>query len=72
MAQIIIDVDDAHVNRVLDAFANEFGWNAGLGVTKAQFAKSKVASWIKLIVKQNEIKLAQLSAATAITDTTVS
>jgi hypothetical protein len=54
MATMTINLPDAHANRIIDAFAVQYGWSAGLGVTKAQFAKSKVIEFIKDTVKHAE------------------
>lgn len=69
MAQIIIDIPDAALTRVRDAFAAEFGWNADLGVTKAQFAKAQLAEYVKQIVRNYEGNLAAGTARKASDDT---
>lgn len=47
MAQVVINIPDDKVNNILDAFADQFGWNAELGITKASFAKNKIINYIK-------------------------
>jgi hypothetical protein len=54
MAVISLTIPSAWDNRVLDAFANVYGWNASLGVSKAQFAKQKLIDHIKDVVIMNE------------------
>jgi len=54
MAQLNITFPDGVANRVLDAFAATFGYDPGLGVTKAQFAKQQVVEFIKETVKSHE------------------
>lgn len=64
MAQLIIDIPDAQIERVKDAFATHFSWD-GQG-SKAAFVKKMTANWIKQIVKDEEIKQAQLAAANTV------
>lgn len=47
MAQIAITIPDNVVNEVLDSFADKYGWKAEMGITKANFARKKVADYIK-------------------------
>lgn len=65
MAQIILDIPDNKVNDILDAFATQYGWNVGMGVTKAIFAKTKVIEYVKGVYKtQLGITLNQQSHTT--------
>lgn len=59
MAQINFTIPDDKINRVLDAFANSFGYQAGQGQTKAQFAKAKIRDYIREIVVRSEGRAAQ-------------
>lgn len=54
MARITITIPDDVVSEVLDAFADKYGWNAGMGITKANFARQKVADYIKAIYIENK------------------
>lgn len=60
MAQLVIDFPDSIRNRVLDAFASTYGYQATLQdgtpnpQTKAQFAKAQVARFVKEVVKGYE------------------
>lgn len=65
MAQIIIEIPDTHAAEVRDAFADIFGWTDQLGVTKTQFAKQKVADFVKQIYKQYKVSLASNAATQA-------
>jgi hypothetical protein len=47
MAQITITIPDNVVSEVLDAFADKYGWTPEMGITKANFARKKVADYIK-------------------------
>jgi hypothetical protein len=58
MANIQVSVPDAVINRVLDAFATQYGWKATSGLTKAQFARRVVADFVKAVVKGYEARLA--------------
>lgn len=62
MASISITVPDAQVNRVLDAFAGTFDYNADTDGTKAQFARAQVAKFAKDIVKSYEAHIAAETA----------
>ena len=49
MAQITIDIPDNVVTDLLDAFADKYGWNPEMGITKANFGRKKVADYVKAI-----------------------
>lgn len=57
MAQIAITIPDNVVNEVLDAFAYKYGWNAGMGITKANFARQKVADYIKAVYIEDKDRI---------------
>lgn len=57
MAQITIIIPDNVVAEVLDAFANKYGWTAELGITKANFARQKVADYIKAIYIEDKDRI---------------
>ena len=63
MAQLVIDIPDDKVADVLDAFAVQYNWNPGLG-TKAQFARNKVAEYVKSIYVLQQAKVAANMAKT--------
>lgn len=64
MASININIPDEQVQRVLDAFAHRYGWQAQLmespGVfipnpeSKVAFAKRQVAAWIRRETEEYE------------------
>lgn len=59
MAQIVIDIPDAALTRVRDAFAARYGYPPFIdGVanpqTKAQFAKAQIADFVKQTVSDYE------------------
>ncbi len=58
MASITIDVPDAVVPRCLNAIAATTGWTANSGFTKAQWAKKVIATYVKSIVTQYEVRQA--------------
>lgn len=66
MAQIIINIPDADLPRVLNAFSNEYGYDRyveeGGSLGKAAFAKSKVVNFIKDVVKVHEHRNAVTAA----------
>jgi hypothetical protein len=76
MAQIVVDVPDAVVPRVLDAFAATYAYNPGSGLTKAQFAKQRLAAYVKQVTVAYEATrdaeaARQTSTQTATTDIAV-
>ena len=64
MATIQIEVPDAQVPRVLEAFAVSFGYDPASGLTKAQFAKKQTAQWVREVTLGYE----RQKAMAAITD----
>jgi hypothetical protein len=58
-------VPDVVLPRVLDAFAGTYHYNAATDGTKAQFAKRKVADYLKGIVNSYEVQLAADAAVAA-------
>lgn len=71
MAEITINVPDAVVPRVLDAFADEFGYDPEIDGTKAAFAKQRLASYVKQIVVNHEAETAARQAQTAACDAAI-
>lgn len=59
MAQLTITIPDADLNRILDAFANQFNYNSATDGTKAQFARTQVIRFIRTTVKDSEGKAAK-------------
>lgn len=65
MAQIIIDIPDASVQRVLDAFAATYGYDPIAFPehgTRVQFAKRQVAKYIRMVTFTYEQRIAQKQA----------
>jgi hypothetical protein len=62
MAQITIEIPDAYATRVVEAFAQTYGWTADSGLTKTQFAKKQVAEFIKNVFKHYEAHIASNQA----------
>lgn len=65
MPQITINVPDDQVTRINDAFAARNSWVPGSGITKTQNAKQQVIAFIRDVVKQREIFLAEEAARTS-------
>lgn len=53
-ATLTLTIPSAQVNRVLNAFAMQYRWSPGLGVTKQQFAKQQIIAFIFATVKKQE------------------
>lgn len=68
MAQIVFDIPDDKIPRILDAFADVFGFVPGQGTTKAQFAKHKIRDYIREIVVRSELAEANKQTAKNIQD----
>ncbi len=58
MATISVNIPDAVLPRVLDAFATAYNYNAEKDGTKADFAQTQVARFITDIVSANEAQMA--------------
>lgn len=59
MAQIILTVPDAQVNRVQDAVTARHGWVSGSGLTKTQFVKKYLVDTLIADVKFMEAQTAR-------------
>jgi hypothetical protein len=70
LATITINIPDAVVQRVLDAFADRYCWTAESGLTKAQFAKAVLVNLAKETVRMYEGRAA-VDAAKAASDALV-
>ena len=66
MAQLIITINDAQAQRVVDAVAGSFGYNPATDGTKEQFSKAYIVKTLKAITKNYEANLASSSAASAV------
>lgn len=67
MAQITINIPDAVLPRVINAFAAMYGYQATINgqpnpVTKPQFAKQKVIEYVRRVVADTEGGAAQVAA----------
>jgi hypothetical protein len=69
MAQIQIQIPDAVLPRVLDAFAAVYGWKADSGQTKAQFARAQLVALIRYVVATHEANAAAETARRAALNT---
>lgn len=65
MATINLDIPDAAMPRIVDAFAVHYGWHPDLGVTKAVFAKRQLIEHLRLIVLTVEGSAADRQASAA-------
>jgi hypothetical protein len=74
MATICIDIDNAQLNRVVDALCAAGGWTAELGVTKSAFAKQEAARIIRervVSIERHTLLQAAEQQAAAVTEPTV-
>lgn len=63
MATIQIDIPDTQVQRVLEAFADRFGWvDQATSGTKGAFAKQRIGIWIKQVTLDYERKKSEEQA----------
>jgi hypothetical protein len=65
MAVISLNIPDASISRVVDAFAHMGGWNANMGLTKAQFAKAQLIAHMRATVVESETRISSDAAAAA-------
>lgn len=67
MAQIVINIPDQQMNRVINAFCSEFSYQANGGeLTKQQFTKKQIRRYIKEVMVSAEIDAARSAAAESI------
>lgn len=67
MANITLTIPDNMLNRVVDAIASEYHYDASKDGTKAQFAKKVVTDFIKRTVKESELSLSIKNSSDSIT-----
>lgn len=65
MAQVTITIPNAVAQRVLDAFAAQYGWTPGSGQTLDVFFKDQLARYIRAVVVEAESSAAAMAAARA-------
>lgn len=63
MAQIVITIPDAALQRVIDALCARGNWTPDLGITKAAYAKQQLALIVKSITFQHERQQAMADVA---------
>jgi hypothetical protein len=68
MAQFGVNIPDEEVDRVLDAFAERYGWDPEGDQTKQQFAKHQVILFIKDTVKAHEAEVIGRAALDELAD----
>lgn len=62
MAEITITIPNGVVNRVVDAIASEYNYDAAVDGTKNAFAKKQVIEFLKRTVKDAEASVATKTA----------
>jgi hypothetical protein len=65
MAQIVINIPDPSVPRVVDALCLSGHWSAELGITRAAFAKNEVAR----MIRERVVAIERRTALEALIDT---
>ncbi len=65
MATININIPDAVLPRVLDAFATAYNYNAEKDGARAAFVKAQIARFVTEVVRANEAEVAVNSARNA-------
>ncbi len=73
MAQIILNIPDQHVGRVVAAVSDHFGYEAEIDgqpnpETAAQYSRRKIALWLKFLVLQHEKEAARQAAGDSVTE----
>lgn len=54
MTRLTIDIPDAQTARVINAVCKDSGYDPASGLSKAEYAKLAVISWLKSCVKRVE------------------
>lgn len=72
MALVSITIPDAQVTRVVNAICDAYGYVAGQGVSKAEFARQALVQHVKNIVVGQEQATADAAALAAVVPPTVS
>ena len=68
---INMTIPDASSGEVLDGIAQATGWTTESGKTKAQWAKEKLAQWVKETTKRGLLKTSQADIGAAIDPITI-
>lgn len=71
MATVSITIPDAQVARVVNAMCDAYGYVAGQGITKAEFARQSLVRHVKNIVVGQEQATADAAALAAVVPPTV-
>ena len=55
MAQLILNIPDVHVPRILQSFKTKYSYNQSVDGSQQDFIKSKILDYIKTVVMETEI-----------------
>ena len=71
MAQITLNIPDQHVDRVVAAVSNHFGYTDEIDgqpntETRAAYSRRKIAQWLKFLVLEHEQEIARQAAGSGI------
>lgn len=64
--QIIVNVPDESAQTVLDGLCSATGWQAGSGVSQADWAKQQTAAFVKGTAKRGLLIAAQAATAASV------
>lgn len=62
MAQIVFNIPDAQLPRVVNALSDYYGWTPSLGIPRGQFVKQQIAALFVQTVKNAEVNQALADA----------
>jgi len=68
---ITLTIPDANGSQLVDGVCAATGWTVASGRTKAEWAKEKLAQWIKETAKRGLLRTSQTNIATAIDPVTI-
>ncbi len=66
MAQLVFNIPDDQLDRVVNAVSDFYGWTPQLGVARGAFVKAKLKEMLVAIVKDAEINAARNTATATV------
>jgi hypothetical protein len=63
MATISLQIPDAVLPRVIDALCADGEWTSASPLTRAQFARQQIITYVRSVVRQHEARIAREAAA---------
>ena len=64
--QITLTIPDANATEIVDGVCSATGWTVGSGQTKGQWAKDKLAQWVKDTAKRGLLRTSHTNISATI------